>query len=84
MNIPGQILPKTAWNWKNLVAGGGGRASKILLCRSANDIYTRVLILKFKIQPHLGLNPKEEQTNEICYVILIEDVVLDIFPSRLT
>ena len=29
-----QIFPKTAWNWKNLDPQGG-RASKILLCRSA-------------------------------------------------
>ena len=31
-----QIFPKTAWNWKNLDPQGG-RASKILLCRSATD-----------------------------------------------
>ena len=28
---------KTAWNWKNLDPQGWGRASKILLCRSATD-----------------------------------------------
>ena len=31
------ILPKTAWNWKNLNPQGG--ASKILLCRSATAIF---------------------------------------------
>ena len=32
-----QNFPKTAWNWKNL--DRGGRASKILLCRSATEGY---------------------------------------------
>ena len=39
----GQILPKTAWNWKNLHAPGGGGASKILPCRSAK-VYTHVFV----------------------------------------
>ena len=33
-----QIFPKTAWNWKNLDPQGG-RASKILLCRSATAYF---------------------------------------------
>ena len=38
-----QILPKTAWNWKNLDAeGGGGRASLTPPLRSATDLWSRL------------------------------------------
>ena len=36
-----QISLKTAWKWRNL--DGGGRASKILLCRSATGFVLNVL-----------------------------------------
>ena len=63
-----QIFPKTVWNWNNLgPRGGGGRVSKILLCRSATEIYFETtekmyiyfiyINLRKKFSPNMGLEP---------------------------
>ena len=68
-----QIFPKTAWIWKNLDPQGG-RASKILLCRSATDkalyfillsaLRSTVFFVTFKewqtTVPRLGIIPWDD------------------------